>query len=211
MLVGIIDLGINNLTSVHRAFINPLRRDDSIVIIDENSGVLQPDLIVLPGLGKFSAGISALEERKLEVAIKHWIKDEKKIVGICLGMQLLGTISDESPSVMGLDLIPSKIERLPTQQRERIPNTGWAEADSINTSNPFPSLQSQGDFYFVHSYHLVPENVDDELTRTSFGDSSFVSSVLSQNVLGVQFHPEKSGTKGKMLIAEIIEWARNED
>ena len=211
MDVGIVDLGINNLTSVQRAFKTPLRRDDSIVVIDGNSEALKPDLIVLPGLGKFSAGMSALEERNLEVAIKHWAQEEKKIVAICLGMQLLGTNSDESPSVMGLDIIPSKIERLPIEQKQRIPHTGWAEANSVNTSSPFPSLQTMGDYYFVHSYHLVPENMDDELTRTSFGDTSFVSSVLSKNVLGVQFHPEKSGTKGKMLIAEIIQWARNED
>ena len=80
MDVGIVDLGINNLTSVQRAFKTPLRRDDSIVVIDGNSEALKPDLIVLPGLGKFSAGMSALQERNLEVAINHWAQEEKKIV-----------------------------------------------------------------------------------------------------------------------------------
>ena len=211
MLVGIIDLGINNLTSVQRAFSGPLRPTDSLLIIEEDPKMARPDLIILPGLGKFEAGMSALRERKLVETIKSWTNEGSKVVGICLGMQLLGTKSEESRGIEGLNLICSRIERFPGDQGERIPHTGWAETDIAYDPQPFSVLSTQGDFYFVHSYHLIPENEKDVLTRTPFGKYNFVSSVLCKNILGFQFHPEKSGIKGKKLVSEIIEWVRNEN
>lgn len=211
MLVGIIDLGINNLTSVHRAFSASLGPTDSLLIIDEYSKMQRPQLVILPGLGKFGAGMSELRERGLEHTIKGWTQEGTKLVGICLGMQLLGTYSEESTGIKGLDLIRSKIIRLPSNQSERIPHTGWAETNVAYNSQPFLTLATPGDFYFVHSFHLVPESERDILTRTPFGNDNFVSSVMFQNILGFQFHPEKSGNKGKKLILEIVEWARNEN
>ena len=148
--------------------------------------------------------------RKLIEKIKTWNNDGTKVVGICLGMQLLGTSSEESPGVQGLDLIKSKVERLPVDKSERIPHIGWAE--TIENSKPgiFPSLTSPGDFYFVHSFHLLPQNENDLLTKTPYGEHFFASSVFSRDILGVQFHPEKSGAKGKALISEIIQWVLNE-
>ena len=211
MIVGIIDLGINNLTSVQRAFTLSLETTDSIVVIESDSDMKRPDLIVLPGLGKFAAGMSEIRDRHLLDPIKRWTTEGSKLTGICLGMQLLGTSSEESIGVEGLNLIPSRIARLPKNQGERIPHTGWAETNTVCDSQPFSALATNGDFYFVHSFHLIPNNEKDVLSRTPFGNKSFVSSVLSRNILGLQFHPEKSGTKGKKLISEIIEWARIEN
>jgi glutamine amidotransferase len=211
VFVGIIDLGINNLTSVQRAFSAPLKPTDSLTVIEDDSSVKQPNLLILPGLGSFGAGMKALRERRLIEKIKKWNHEGTKVVGICLGMQLLGSFSEESKGVEGLDLIASKIERLPGNQNERIPHTGWAETECAFDSQPFPALQSKGDFYFVHSYQVIPVNSEDVLSRSPFGTTSFVSSVFSKNILGVQFHPEKSGGKGKSLISEIVQWARCED
>ena len=211
MHVGIIDLGINNLTSVQRAFLVSLQPIDSLVVIEDDTRIDPPDLIILPGLGKFGTGMSALREKKLVEIIKSWNNAGTKIVGICLGMQLLGTFSEESLGVEGLDLISSRIERLPGDQGERIPHTGWAETNRAYDSQPFSAFATPGDYYFVHSYHLIPDDEEKVLTRTPFGKYNFVSSVLSENILGVQFHPEKSGNKGKKLVSEIIEWARNEN
>jgi glutamine amidotransferase len=211
VLVGIIDLGINNLTSVQKAFSVSLKSIDSIVVIDDDSKINRPDLIILPGLGNFDAGMSALRKKKLVEKIKNWNIEGTKVVGICLGMQLLGTESEESVGVEGLNLIESEIVRFRSDQGERIPHTGWAETNVTYGSQPFSSLATPGDFYFVHSYHLVPKDQKYALTRTPFGRSEFVSSVFSGNIFGVQFHPEKSGKKGKKLISEIVEWARNEN
>lgn len=210
MLLGILDLGINNLTSVQRAFSNPLSSSDSIVIIGEGEQKNRPDLLILPGLGSFGAGMMALKERRLIEKIEKWTGDGSKLVGICLGMQLLGTTSEESPGVEGLNLIGSRIVRLPANEEDRIPHIGWAEVVIDSNGKSFPSLASPGDFYFVHSYHLLPDNRDNILSRTHFGRNFFASSVISKNILGVQFHPEKSGTKGKTLISEIIQWVRDE-
>ena len=211
MQVGIIDLGVNNLTSAQRAFLASLRPSDSLVVIEDDHKMERPDLIILPGLGKFESGMSALKDRKLVEKIKHWTNDGTKVVGICLGMQLLGTSSEESKGIKGLGLIPSRIERLPGDQGERVPHTGWSETNISNASQAFSALATQGDFYFVHSYHVIPDEEKDVLTRTSFGKVDFVSSILSRNILGFQFHPEKSGSKGAKLVSEVIEWARNEN
>jgi len=211
VLVGIIDLGINNLTSVERAFAASLRPVDSLVVIEAEPKMDRPDLIILPGLGKFGTGMSALRERGLVEIIKSWSDEGTNVVGICLGMQLLGTDSEESIGVDGLDLIRSRIERLPGDKGERIPHTGWAETNITYEVQPFSALATPGDFYFVHSYHLNPEDEKEVLARTPFGKYNFASSVFSGNILGVQFHPEKSGKKGKKLVSEIIEWARNEN
>lgn len=211
MEVGIIDLGINNLTSVERAFLTPLKPSDSLVVIADDHKAERPDLIILPGLGNFEAGVLALRDRKLFEKIKHWTNDGTKIVGICLGMQLLGTSSEESKGIEGLGLIPSRVERLPGDQGARVPNVGWSETNISNASQAFSALATQGDFYFVHSYHVIPDEEKDVLTRTSFGKVDFVSSILSRNILGFQFHPEKSGSKGAKLVSEVIEWARNEN
>ena len=211
MLVGIIDLGINNLTSVQRAFTAPLKTNDTLTIIEADLNLDRPDLLIVPGLGSFGAGMAALKERKLVDKIKVWSDEGTRVVGICLGMQLLASHSEESKGVEGLNLIDSRVERLPEDQNERVPHTGWAETMCTSASSEFSALQSPGDFYFVHSYHLIPANDHDVLARTPFGNTSFVSSVRSRNILGVQFHPEKSGGKGKTLISEIIRWARYED
>ena len=211
MLVSIVDLGINNLTSVQRAFSAPLKTNDTLTVIEADLKLDRPDLLILPGLGSFGAGMAALKERRLVDRIKVWSSEGTKVVGICLGMQLLASQSQESAGVEGLSLIHSSVERLKDDQNERVPHIGWAETKCPMASQPFPSLQSPGDFYFVHSYHLIPTNASYVLARTPFGSTSFVSSVLTRNILGVQFHPEKSGGKGKNLISEIVQWARHED
>ena len=210
MLVGIVDLGINNLTSVYRAFSLPLNQADSVLIIEKNTEMKRPDLVILPGLGKFESGMEALRERKLVGKLKEWVNEGTKIVGICLGMQLLGTESTESEGVEGLNLIHARIERLPNNQNERIPHTGWAETNVALKKTRFDALTTEGDFYFVHSYQMIPTRIENVLTTTPFGKIDFVSSIFMENILGVQFHPEKSGPKGKILISEIVDWARVE-
>ena len=210
MILGIVDLGINNLTSVQNSFAPTPSVVDEVVIVSSSKCNRRPDLVVIPGLGKFATGMNALNRSGLADTIKEWHLLGSKIVGICLGMQLLGTSSQESEGVRGLDLIQGRVQILPRDINERVPNIGWASLDMVQSNANFPSLDSKGDLYFVHSYHLVPLKEEKILTKTTFGNSSFVSSVVDKNILGVQFHPEKSGQKGKSLILEIMQWAQNE-
>jgi glutamine amidotransferase len=94
---------------------------------------------------------------------------------------------------------------------ERVPHTGWASTELVQKATHFNSLGEKGDYYFVHSYHLVPDQDEAVLSETDFGSRNFVSAVLLNDILGFQFHPEKSGKKGKLLISEIIKWAKDEN
>lgn len=206
MLISVIDLGINNLTSVINSFSKPLNSNDFIEVFN-SSNSNSPDLLILPGLGKFSAGMEALQSNNMNDKIIELVNSGTKLVGICLGMQLLSEISAESPKTPGLGLIQGQCEKLPISQGEPVPHTGW-ESIEFSATDHFPSLSSGRDFYFVHSYHLVPKNKEDIFGITKFGNISFVSVVQKNNILGVQFHPEKSGHAGIDLVSEIVAWAR---
>ena len=191
-------------------FQEKLAISDSLSIIPNASVSSGPNLLVLPGLGSFGAGMHEIKKRSFDTLIRQSLDGGARLVGICLGMQLLGKTSEESPGVQGLSLIPAVVEKL-TSEIERVPHVGWAASKSKFPQNRFNSLSSNGDFYFVHSFHLRPEDEGNILCKTVFGENEFVSGVISERIIGLQFHPEKSGGKGKALISELIEWARNED
>ncbi len=194
MLISVINLGINNLTSVINSFSKPLNSSDSIEVFDSSSSN-SPDLLILPGLGKFSAGMEALQSNEMNYKIIELTNSGTKLVGICLGMQLLAERSAESPNTPGLGLIEGHCDKLPINQGEPVPHIGW-ESIEISSTNLFPSLSSCRDFYFVHSYHLVAKIKENISGITRFGNGSFISVVQKNNILGVQFHQEKRGQAG---------------
>ena len=203
MIIGIIDLGINNLSSVINAFSSHLELSDSLHVISGPEHTLVPDLIVVPGLGKFNAGMTELRSRDMIPSINNWNENGSKFVGICLGMQLLGTTSTESEGIPGLNLVPGRIVRLEKSTDNRVPHTGWARALKIHTSNLFPSLEQEGDFYFTHSFAVT--GVNEQTISTSFHGEVFTSALSANNVFGVQFHPEKSQKYGEKLLANFCE------
>lgn len=209
MFVDIINLGINNLQSISKSF-SQTNGISEVRVVDYPAEISDDSLLVLPGLGSFESGVTALAESGFDMKIKEKVSEGNCIVGICLGMQLLGIASEESENSIGLGLIAGNSEKLKADIREKIPHIGWNEVSAKKEFSLFGALSAKKDFYFVHSYHLVPENEYVALSRTPFGGSSFVSSVLEGRVLGFQFHPEKSGAIGQQLIGEIVEWAKNE-
>jgi len=210
VIVSIIDLGINNLASIFRYFDSGLKGGEAVQVFDPKDNGLKPDLVVLPGMGNFKFGMQSLLEQNLVERLSDWKSNGVKILGVCLGMQLLGSVSEESPDTKGLDFIPGKNMKLPQIASEKIPNVGWSNTQMKNMSEDFSSLNSRGDYYFVHSFHFVPDNSDDTLASTRYGETDFISAIKRENILGFQFHPEKSGGKGKILKEEILEWVRNE-
>ena len=211
MIITIIDLGINNLTSVLKSFSSMIKPTDTLFITSGEGRVERPDLIVLPGLGKFSAGMIELENRGLIPVIQKWVNHGSKLVGICLGMQLLGNSSEESPGIKGLGLISGSSMKMTRELGEKVPNVGWREISGVHAQEIFKSLDSNLDFYFVHSYHFIPLNPEHTLAISDFGNSSFVSAIKKDNVCGFQFHPEKSGNSGQTLVSEILNWAKIEN
>ena len=209
MKIEILDLGINNLGSMVRSFENNSQEFDQVCVVSGPIGTKDADLIVLPGLGHFRAGMRALEESGLSNYVKERFEQNTKIVGICLGMQMLFECSEEAPGRPGLRFLEGVVKFLPSSQS--VPNIGWDMVNLKSNSGSFPSLESGKDFYFDHS--LCVTEIPDEviLTETPFGESNFISSVLNQNILGFQFHPEKSGKIGQSLVGDILDWARSSD
>lgn len=209
MKIEILDLGINNLKSVFNTFEGSLTGLDSLSIICKASESSGSDLLVLPGLGSFGAGMHEVRKRNFDKLVEQALVNGSRLVGICLGMQLLGTYSEESEGVKGLNVIPGTSSKLIRQTKERIPNMGWA-GTSPTSKNKFGALAKGKDFYFVHSYSFKPESYESVLCTTNYGAINFVSGVMSQSACGFQFHPEKSSKIGAELVTEIIAWGKDE-
>ncbi len=206
MRIEIIDLGQNNLSSVEKALLGNIRGTDSCISISELSESNSPNLLVLPGLGHFASGMEKLKEKGFDDLLIQENTKKTPIVGICLGMQLFCLESEEAPGIPGLGIVAGMVRKLP--DGEPRPNTGWGELEISNHSNHFSSLSLDRDFYFVHSFHVELHDPSQVLTKTKFAGTKFVSSYHAGNLLGFQFHPEKSGEIGQSLISEIIDWAR---
>jgi glutamine amidotransferase len=211
MNIRILDLGINNLNSVRRVFESCITSQDSIEILSDCSDLSRnSDLLVLPGMGKFSAGMEAIRDKGFDELILNHVSNKGKIAGICLGMHLLGHESEESEDTVGLRLISGSTKRFKEQKGERIPNIGWLGTKRSKKSSHFNALDAEQDFYFVHSYEFKPENENDILCKSLYGKHEFVSGVLTNEICAFQFHPEKSAKIGKSLVYDLIEWAKHE-
>lgn len=203
LAVQVLDLGLNNLTSLLRA----LREAGftSLHVAANSTELRTSALLVLPGVGAFGAAMESLRTRDLEPHIQKHVADGRHLMGICLGMQLLLNTSSESPGARGLGLIPGAVERIPRQAGMRVPHVGWTSLTSVES--PFEELRAGDDFYFVHSYVAQPTDEAAVIARAEYGTTQMVAAVMSGNVVGFQFHPEKSSRPGGRLLRQIKEWA----
>jgi len=209
-MIVIIDYGMGNLRSVAKAF---EKVGIGAVVSDKPEIIEQADKIVLPGVGAFKDAKEGLQERSLVGPIKDHIKQRKFFLGICLGLHLLFTKSNEDGEHEGLNIVPGEVvrfkpERLNTgntnTQKLKIPHMGW---NTIRTKKEVPVLKGIPDdayMYFVHSYYVVPERNDVVATETDYG-ATFVSMISLDNVFAMQFHPEKSQRYGLMIIKNFGE------
>jgi glutamine amidotransferase len=200
--VAIVEYGMGNLDSVARAV---EECGGSPVITSEARDLELANYIVLPGVGAFAVGMRNIRERGLDKVLgEHAIDKGVPFLGICLGMQLLGTKGWEGEETDGLGWIEGEVKRLePHGSAERIPHVGWNEVTIAQPSPLFSGISSGRDFYFVHSYHLSCRNAGDVLARTPYC-GSFISAVGRANIFGVQFHPEKSQRVGFQVIKNFL-------
>ncbi len=201
MSVMIIDYGMGNLQSVYRTF----EECGAEVFISNDPGSLKlATHIILPGVGTFSDAMKNLKNLNWPVAIVNEVKNGKPLLGICLGMQLLAEKGYENEETDGLGLIKGQVIKLKPQSSEiRIPHVGWNEVHQKVKNKLFSNIPDNSDFYFVHSYHFVPESDSNILSTTPYCNS-FVSSVYCNKIFGVQFHPEKSGKFGFQVIKNFL-------
>ncbi len=204
-LIAVIDYGIGNVSSV----VNMFKKIGVDAILANSVEEIQiADKLVLPGVGSFDSGMQKLYNSRLVEAIKkHAIIDEKPLLGICLGMQMLGRRSEEGKE-LGLSFIPFESKHFDFNDRKdiKIPHMGWDIITSQIKDDPiFQNLDSMQRYYFVHSYHAVCDSEENVLMRCEYG-YSFAAAVKHNNIYGFQFHPEKSHKFGMDLLENFARW-----
>ena len=197
-MITIIDYGVGNI----RAYINLYERINVKIKVAYNAADLKSATkIILPGVGAFDYAMTRLNSSGMRETITELVLVKKlPIIGICVGMQMLGDISEEG-ELPGLGWIPGKIKLFDSNSlssERRLPHMGWNNI-SHNSDNLFGSVDLNNRFYFLHSYYFECENQDDILATTEFG-VNFTSAIKKDNIYGVQFHPEKSHTNGVQLL-----------
>lgn len=198
----IIDYGMGNTGSVKRAFEEC--GADEVVISNRASDFDRCTHAVLPGVGSFALAMENIEKAGLIDQIKKLaVEDKVPFLGICLGMQLLATTGEENGTTKGLDLIPGKIKLFQPLDGERVPHVGWNEIHKVAEHFFLEKVPDKTDFYFVHSYQFEVDKPQHVLTQTPYC-GNFNSIVANDNIIGTQFHPEKSSFSGFQLIKNFL-------
>lgn len=198
--VTIIDYGMGNLRSVEKAF-GAVGGTPSITGDPEK--VARSARLVLPGVGAFGDAAANLRRSGLDQAIRDAVQAGTPLLGLCLGLQLLFSVSEEFGTHEGLGLIPGRVRRLETPGL-RVPHIGWNQVEDLAGDALLRNIPPGSYFYFVHSFYVAPDRSEDVLARTEYG-FSFCSIAGRGNVCGAQFHPEKSQDAGKRLLRNFLE------
>jgi glutamine amidotransferase len=197
--IAVVDYGIGNLHSAHKALI---RLGADARLTDDADLIGGSDAVVLPGVGAFGACMAALRGRDLERPVLAAAASGRPFLGICVGMQMLFGASEESPGVAGLGVIPGTVKWITGDVKR--PQMQWNVVDVIDTDDPlFAGLGPQPWFYFVHSLHGVPDDPGAVTSTCGYG-STVNASFRIGSVAAVQFHPEKSARSGLALLANFV-------
>ena len=201
-MIGIIDVGIGNQGSIREA-IYSLGHDPVPVSAPEHLEDLTH--LILPGVGAYSHAMALLQGNGLIQPLRTFAASGRPLLGICLGMQLLASIGDENGPTEGLALVGGRVSRLPERPAIRVPHVGWNEVTFVQPHPVFEGVKDGMDFYFVHSYQFLPERESSTLGRTQHG-APVVCAVGERNVVGLQFHPEKSQKNGLRMLENFCDW-----
>lgn len=201
MKTAIIDYDAGNLMNVKRA---AERAGLDTVVTRDREEIRNASALILPGVGAMGDAMEKLDRYDLISLIKEEVQKGKKLCGICLGMQALYECSEENGMTKALGLLPGKIAAFP-QGKLKVPHMGWNELVLRRPHEVMTGLPPHSYVYFVHSYYKVPGNTDDVIAYSDYGVP--VPAVVGKdNVLGFQFHPEKSGDTGILIWKNIASW-----
>ena len=196
-MIGVINIGLGNTESVLKT-LRYLEYEFEVVTCEQN--LKSFDTIIFPGVGTFDVVTHRLKTLGLFDHLKEYIFEERKYLGICLGMQLLAALGDEGSGAEGFGYIDGNVVKMPATACQKLPHIGWNQVKH-DESGIFHNIPSEADFYFVHSY-CVNCQEDIKMYET---DYSFTSYLNKKNAFGVQFHPEKSQKYGLQLIRNFLE------
>ena len=200
--IGIIDLKINNIFSILKAI---QVANFKCKIIEKKENYKKYDLIILPGVGSFKEAMKKIKKEDIDKKINEFVDDNsKKLFGICLGMQLLFERSAEFGNTKGLNLLSGTVEQFKKKEAKIVPHMNWNKIHLKNLNNiSLLKTFDKKDFYFVHSFYCKIKEKKNLLSYTKHENLKFCSSVLYKNILGTQFHPEKSGKIGINFLKKI--------
>ena len=184
--ISLIDFGAGNLHSIYKA-LKFIGADAEIT--KDISVIEKSDVVIFPGVGAFGAVMSAIKKNNLQDVIIKSAKSSKPFLGICVGMQVLFDSSEESPKEKGLGVFKGKVIRF--KKAKIVPHIGWNDSNGKK-------------YYFIHSYYVVPEDKSIIYGETEYDGEKFTSVIKKDNLLAVQFHPEKSGETGLELLKSFI-------
>lgn len=201
MSIGVIDIGIGNLGSLRNALYS---QGWDTVLASEADHFDDITHLILPGVGSFAAAMQRLDDGGLTGQIRRFASSGRPLLGICLGMQLLAGFGSEGGKIEGLGLIPGQVDPI-SGAGLRIPHVGWNNARQVHEHPVLDGIRDDVDFYFVHSYRFVANDPNTIIAQTEYGEK-FPSIVGKANVIGAQFHPEKSQTNGLRLLDNFCMW-----
>src|SRR5688572_18056277 len=209
MQIAIVDYGAGNLRSAEKALAEAANGSARVVVTSDPDAVRKADRVVLPGVGAFAdckRGLDSLPGM-VEALEESVLRQGKPFLGICVGMQLMASVGVEFGTHKGLDWIKGKVVVLdPADPALRVPQMGWNDLQLKDIAHPALAATGNGDHaYFVHSYHFIAERPQDVLAIVEYGGP--VTAIIGRdNLLGVQFHPEKSQQVGLNFLAGFLKW-----
>lgn len=210
-MIAIIDYGMGNLRSVQKAFETV---GHQAVVTRSAQTIRDASHVVLPGVGAFADCMRNLEQYDLVQPVQQAIQSGKPFLGICLGLQLLFTESDEFGTHKGLGIVPGRVRRFPVPSGQpdanaasalKVPHMGWNGLAIAQPAPPLAGIPPGTPVYFVHSYYVVPDDASIAATTTEYG-GTFVSSIWRDNIFACQFHPEKSQAAGLQMVKNFGAW-----
>jgi glutamine amidotransferase len=206
MNITIVDYNSGNISSVINSFQEVARDKVNIEVTSDLNKIKTSDKVVLPGQGSFKSCVEALKNiNGLVDALNQFvINDKKPILGICVGLQMFADIGYEEIETRGLGWIPGKVSKIDNQNgKYKLPHIGWNQIDILKNNKIFKNIENNSHMYFVHSYEFIPEDKNVILATTNYS-SKIVCAVEKENIIGTQFHPEKSDKLGLQIIKSFI-------
>ena len=198
-MITLLDYGAGNVRSVINAIESV---GESVSVVSRGDDILSAEKLVFPGVGNFGNMVAILKEKGFFAPLKKYLEDGRPFLGICLGLQALFDSSEEAPGAEGLGIIPGSVKRFEVDFA--VPQIGWNGIIAHQPSRIFNGLTGEEKFYFVHTYHVVPEDDSCVLTTTNYG-YEYCSSIQKGNIIATQFHPEKSGKAGLAVLKNFLD------